>query len=106
MTHRADPHPSVSHIRRRLFLLLVQAFGAVVLLTVILLLGLVSFVINSDVARIGVTFTIGLPLQSFYQGRGSWAGWILCCRTCRPKSGQTPSGSGGILSCSTKPAAC
>jgi len=42
VTHLPDPHGSVSHIRRRLFLLLMQAFGAVVILSVVLLVALTS----------------------------------------------------------------
>ena len=74
MTHLIDLPQSVRQIRRRLFLLLMQAFGAVVLLTVVILLALVVFVVNTDIVGIGVAFTLGRPLQSYYAGRGSWDG--------------------------------
>ncbi len=69
-----DLHHSVHQIRRRLFVLLMQAFGAVVLLTVIILLGLAAVVVNNDQLRQIEVFSLSQPLQNYYAGRGSWAG--------------------------------
>lgn len=74
MTQSPNPHHSVSHIRRRLFLLLMQAFGAVVLLTVILLLGLIVLLVGY-VSQNDETFRPPLAgeLEAYYLARGSWA---------------------------------
>lgn len=74
MTTSLVPHPSVGHIRRRLFLLLMQAFGAVVLLTVVLLLGLIG-VLVAFVSQNDETFRPPLAgiLETYYLARGSWA---------------------------------
>jgi signal transduction histidine kinase len=73
MTH-IDLARSVNRIRRRLFLILMEAFGAVVLLTVLLLLGLLALVINGDALGLGLSYVMGRPLESYYAGRGSWEG--------------------------------
>ncbi len=70
-----DPRHSVRQIRRRLFLLLMQAFVAVVLLTVVLLVVLVGLFI-SIVSQGGTVFAppLAAALESYYLGRGSWQG--------------------------------
>ena len=65
---------AVQSIRLRLFTLLVRAFGVMVLLTVVLLLGVVAIFTNSEVWRPGLNLLVGEPLLAYYQGRGSWAG--------------------------------
>lgn len=67
--------PSITSIRRRLFLLLMQAFGIVVGLTVLILLGLILLVVNAmsrDSAGLRPDFM--RELEAYYAGRGSWAG--------------------------------
>ncbi len=71
MTHAVSP---VHSIRRRLFLLLVRAFGIIVLLTVLVLLGAVAVFAGTDAWRPGIAMLIGDPLLAYYQGHGSWAG--------------------------------
>ncbi len=75
MTHWLDPGHSVNPIRRRLFLLLVQAFGAVVLLTLVLLLALVGLVF-SNAPRLSAAFrpSVAYALEAYYVARGSWEG--------------------------------
>jgi len=75
VTHLPDPHGSVSHIRRRLFLLLVQAFGAVVLLTLVLLIALVGLVL-SNASRFTSAFKppTAYALEAYYLAHGSWEG--------------------------------
>jgi len=70
-----SPQHSVSHIRRRLFLLLMQAFGAMVLLTITLLLGLILLVVGPLLVS-GSRFTSpqGNMALMYYLGRGSWEG--------------------------------
>ena len=70
-----DPQHSVNHIRRRLFLLLVQAFGAVVLLTLVLLIALVGLVF-SNASRFSAAFrpSVAYSLEAYYLARGSWEG--------------------------------
>lgn len=70
-----DPRHSVRLIRRRLLGLLLQAFGLVVMLTVVLLLALFVFTLGSASRR---DFAWVLPtsraLEGYYLGRGSWEG--------------------------------
>jgi len=73
MTHIDLAH-SVNNIRRRLFLILMEAFGAVVLLTVLLLIGLLALFINGDALGTGISIVMGRPLASYYAGHGSWDG--------------------------------
>lgn len=51
-----------------------RAFGVIVLLTVILLLGVFAAFARTDMWRPGIDLTVGAPLQSYYLGHGSWAG--------------------------------
>lgn len=71
-------HPDLDHsvrqIRRRLFMLLMQAFGLVVLLTGVIFLGLVIVFVSPEGLRFGVRVTLGEPLRNYYLGRGSWDG--------------------------------
>jgi signal transduction histidine kinase len=69
-----DLQTSVAHIRRRLFLILMQAFGAVILMTLLLLLGALTLFVNSDASGFGVNIGIGQALQGYYAGHGSWEG--------------------------------
>jgi two-component system OmpR family sensor kinase/two-component system sensor histidine kinase BaeS len=70
-----DPQHSVRVIRRRLFVLLMQAFGTVVVLTVLILVGLIGLLLgtvtsgNSDF-RPPMTGA----LEAYYLGHGGWAG--------------------------------
>jgi len=75
VTHLPDPHHSIRYIRRRLFLLLMQAFGAVVILSVVLLVALTSIAAYVFTRR-NPTFVTPLAssLEAYYLGRGSWAG--------------------------------
>jgi two-component system OmpR family sensor kinase/two-component system sensor histidine kinase BaeS len=74
MTSHSDLAHSVNQIRRRLFLILMEAFGAVVLLTVLLLIGLLAVVVNGDALGVGISIVMGRPLESYYAGHGSWDG--------------------------------
>jgi two-component system OmpR family sensor kinase/two-component system sensor histidine kinase BaeS len=71
-----DLHHSVRQIRRRLFMLLMQAFGAVVLLAVVLMLALLLFAFGNLLFRANPKFMPppGEALQAYYVGRGSWDG--------------------------------
>lgn len=75
MTHPLDPHHSVGHIRRRLFLLLTQAFGTVVAFTAGLLVSLIAL-FAYGMARDDPPFSppIVSSLETFYRVRGSWDG--------------------------------
>lgn len=77
MTRSPAAHSSVRHIRRRLFLLLMQAFGAVVLLTAVLLIVLLGLLVAVAVrGSNGPQFTpqVADLAQAYYLGRGSWEG--------------------------------
>lgn len=75
MTHSHDLHASIRLIRRRLFILLMQAFGAVVLLTVVLLLALIGlFVGNAMRGNSQVMPIAGETARLYYLGRGNWDG--------------------------------
>ncbi len=76
MTHTTDLHHSVRQIRRRLFLLLMQAFGAVVLLTIALLLVLVGGLLGGVQRGRFSRFMppVGEEVRAYYLGRGGWAG--------------------------------
>jgi two-component system OmpR family sensor kinase/two-component system sensor histidine kinase BaeS len=75
MAQPFDLHHSIGQIRRRLFLLLMQAFGAVVLLTIVLLVGLIGVVL-SRAAQGDFNFEppLSRSLQAYYLGHGSWSG--------------------------------
>jgi signal transduction histidine kinase len=73
MTH-TELQNSVRQIRRRLFLILAQAFGLVVVLVSVFILGFTGIVYNSGLEGIASSFILRLPLQSYYLGRGSWQG--------------------------------
>ncbi len=77
MPHPPDLHPSVRHIRRRLFTLLMQAFGALVLLTTATLVVLLGLLVAVGVrGSNGPQFTPQVVdlAQAYYLGRGSWDG--------------------------------
>jgi signal transduction histidine kinase len=61
-------------IRVRLWLILMQAFGVMVLLTVVLLLGLFAAFVGTGAWRPGVSSLVGAPLEAYYLGHGSWNG--------------------------------
>jgi two-component system OmpR family sensor kinase/two-component system sensor histidine kinase BaeS len=65
---------SVLSIRFRLLLLLMQAFGVMVLLTVILMLGLFAVYVGTGAWRPGTRVLVGAPLQAYYLGHGNWSG--------------------------------
>jgi len=94
MTHPLDPQHSVRHIRRRLFALLMQAFGAMVILAIVLLVGLVGIAV-SIVSRDDARFRPSLAhvLEAYYMGRGGWAGVEAIVL---PESGDTPRLGDGI----------
>ena len=78
MTHAPDLHRSVRQIRRRLFLLLMQAFGAVVLLTVVILLAIVVFFVGRTLTG-NANFrppqlSQSNTAQAYYLGHGGWDG--------------------------------
>jgi signal transduction histidine kinase len=73
--HLPDPQQSARLIRRRLFMLLGQAFGLVVILTVVLLvalLGLLASLVTTG--RGGYRPLLASELEAYYAGRGSWQG--------------------------------
>ncbi|MGQ0601456.1 MAG: sensor histidine kinase [Anaerolineales bacterium] len=77
MAQTLDPKNSVRQIRRRLLRLLLQAFGAVVALIVVLLL--IAFAFALAVSGLPGDRSPFQPLQAraleaYYQGRGSWEG--------------------------------
>lgn len=74
VTQPLQPLHSVGHIRRRLFLLLMQAFGMVVVLTVVLLLGLIGLLV-AVVSQNDETFRPPLAglFETYYLAQGSWA---------------------------------
>jgi two-component system OmpR family sensor kinase/two-component system sensor histidine kinase BaeS len=75
MTHTLDPHHSARHIRRRLFTLLMQAFGTVVLLTVLMLAITIVFVVSQALeGGVGFMPDQGRQAEAYYLGRGSWLG--------------------------------
>ena len=75
MSQPFDLQHTVRVIRRRLFLLLMQAFVAVVLLTIVLLLALVGSVVNRAVqGTLGFDPIQTQILRSYYLGHGSWEG--------------------------------
>jgi len=65
---------SALSIRFRLLVLLTQAFGVMVLLTVVLLVGLFALYINTGAGWPGVNLLVASPLQAYYLGHGSWNG--------------------------------
>jgi len=71
MSYPTDLQRSVQQIRRRLFVLLLQAFAAVVLLTVFLLLALFSLFLSTNRS---IEAPLTDALQIYYLGRGSWEG--------------------------------
>jgi two-component system OmpR family sensor kinase/two-component system sensor histidine kinase BaeS len=77
MTRAADPQNSVRQIRRRLLGLLLQAFGFVVLLTVVLLLAVFAMAVGGATRQ---DFFLRPPanrvLEGYYLGRGSWEGVV------------------------------
>jgi two-component system OmpR family sensor kinase/two-component system sensor histidine kinase BaeS len=79
-----DLDHSVRQIRRRLFLLLMQAFGVVVLLTGVIFLGLVAVLISPETIRLGARMALGEPLRNYYLGRGSWEGVADALQTVSP----------------------
>jgi signal transduction histidine kinase len=75
MTASLEPQNSARLIRRRLFRLLIQAFGIVVSLTVVLLIGLLlalAGVITNPTS--GFRLPITRELEAYYLGHGSWDG--------------------------------
>lgn len=68
-----DPRHSVAVIRRRLFVLLMQAFGTVVVLTVIILVGLLGTLIGYVTSgNSGFRPPLADTLEAYYLGHGSW----------------------------------
>ncbi len=75
MSAALDPHRSASLIRRRLFGLLMQAFGIVVVVTVLLLLALLAVLLGAVAnGRFGLRPPVARELETYYLGRGGWAG--------------------------------
>jgi two-component system OmpR family sensor kinase/two-component system sensor histidine kinase BaeS len=72
----SDAYHSVRRIRRRLFWLLMQAFGAIVALTLALLLALLAVFIGRTILSGEAAFSPELTreLRAYYLGRGSWEG--------------------------------
>ncbi len=70
-----DLQHSVRHIRLRLFGLLMQAFGAVVILTVVLLVGLLAVVAGLAASgALGFQPPLADELEAYFVGHGSWDG--------------------------------
>ncbi|HLF02983.1 MAG TPA: HAMP domain-containing protein, partial [Anaerolineales bacterium] len=71
-----DLSTSITQIRRRLFVILMQAFGTVVLLAVVLMLALLLFAFGNLLFRANPNFMppSGEALRAYYVGRGSWDG--------------------------------
>ena len=70
-----DPRHSVSVIRRRLFALLMQAFGTVVVLTVLILVVLLSMLVGIVTnGNSGFRPPLADELEAYYLGHGSWEG--------------------------------
>ncbi len=61
-------------IRFRLLALLMQAFGVMVLLTVVLFVGMFAVYINTGAWRPGLNLLVTSPLQAYYLGHGNWNG--------------------------------
>ncbi len=75
MTQATDPQKSVRQIRGRLLGLLLQAFGLVVLLTVVLLLVLFVLAVGSATRQdLYLRPPANRMLEGYYLGRGSWEG--------------------------------
>ena len=75
MTTALDPHRSADQIRRRLFALLMQAFGLVVIVTVVVLLGLLALLIGAVAnGNFGLRPPVARELETYYLGRGGWEG--------------------------------
>ena len=70
-----DPHHPVRVIRRRLFVLLMQAFGTVVVLTVFILVGLLAVLVGAVTSgNTGFRPPVADELEAYYLGHGSWEG--------------------------------
>ena len=75
MTTALDPQASARLIRRRLFALLMQAFGIVVSLTVLILIGLLLALAGVMTNPNGaIRPPITRELEAYYLGHGSWEG--------------------------------
>lgn len=75
MAATLDPQHSANLIRRRLFGLLMQAFGIVVIVTVLLLLGLLAVLLAAVAnGNFGLRPPVARELETYYLGRGGWAG--------------------------------
>ncbi|MCC7361244.1 MAG: HAMP domain-containing protein [Anaerolineales bacterium] len=75
MTTELDPQRSADQIRRRLFGLLMQAFGIVVAVTVVVLLGLLAALLGAVAnGSFGPRPPVARQLEAYYLGRGSWEG--------------------------------
>ncbi len=83
-----DPQHSVRDIRRRLFLLLMEAFGTVVALTVLILVGLLGVLVGTVTSgNTDLRPPLAQVLEAYYVGHGSWEGAAALT-----SSGQFPSG--------------
>jgi two-component system, OmpR family, sensor histidine kinase BaeS len=66
---------SIRSVRRRLWLLLLRAFGVVVLLIVVFMLGVIFFVLSFQASQNPFyKAPVAYLLESYYTGHGSWAG--------------------------------
>lgn len=75
MTHSLDPKHSARQIRRRLFTLLMQAFGTVVLLTILILAVMIVFIVGQViVGGVGFMPDHGRQAEAYYLGQGGWEG--------------------------------
>jgi signal transduction histidine kinase len=75
MSTAIDPQHSANLIRRRLFMLLMQAFGVVVVVTVALLLGLLAVLFGAVAnGTFGLRPPVARELETYYLGRGGWNG--------------------------------
>ncbi|MCC6191153.1 MAG: HAMP domain-containing protein [Anaerolineales bacterium] len=75
MAHGNDPRRSARLIRRRLFALLMQAFGVVVAVTVVLLVGLLAVLAGAVTSGgMGWRPPVARELEVYYLATGGWAG--------------------------------
>ncbi len=75
MATTLDARHSADLIRRRLFGLLMQAFGIVVIVTVLLLLGLLAVLLGAVAnGSFGLRPPAARELETYYLGHGNWSG--------------------------------
>ena len=75
MTQAVDLNISISNVRRRLWLLLLRAFGVVALLIGLFILAATIIVLGSQTNRNPFyRAPVAILLETYYQAHGSWQG--------------------------------